>query len=166
MANFVYREEEGEGSEQEEEPSKPMEKYYEWIEKLNQKFKRVLSWSEQEAVEEMEWSESKTSDLPNLENLYGMEPPKWGRSTVGVEFSDNDMEEDKEAENRKGLEYQLSEELSKKLNKYQNRDPDVGPLMSPFPDPAKKRFCIEEYNEELKKQKVVLDFFIEAEGSD
>ncbi|KAF0387819.1 hypothetical protein F8M41_011143 [Gigaspora margarita] len=57
------------------------------------------------------------------------------------------MNEDKEVENEVGA-------------------PQCGPPTSPFPDPAERRFCIEEYDKDLKKQKIVLDVLIEMEGSD
>ncbi|CAG8832128.1 4420_t:CDS:2, partial [Gigaspora margarita] len=95
------------------------------IKKLNQKFKRVLTWSKQEVVEETWWSDSETSDLLNLDNLNSVKLPKWGKSIVGVEFSNDDnkydqewkdneckvfmINEDKEIEETKELETLLSD---------------------------------------------------------
>ncbi|CAG8471374.1 6080_t:CDS:2 [Gigaspora margarita] len=115
--------------------AKTMDKYYEWIEELNQKFECTLIWSKHNAVKESWWSGNEMSeDLDDEKNDYDQ---GWRNNN-----------------------------LIRKLNEYRSRVPHCGPLTSPFSDPTEKRFCLEEYNEELKKQEIVLDFLIEAENSD
>ncbi|CAG8708748.1 4214_t:CDS:2, partial [Gigaspora margarita] len=141
------------------------EEYYEWMEKLNQKFERVLIWSEHDAMEEswgsgVEFSDSESdwdNDWPSKTLLDTNEV--WRDLE-----EDDDSNHDKESKSEEGLKNRLSEEVIKKLNEYRSRASCRGPLMSPFPDPTEKEFCIEEYNEELKKQEVVLDVLMEVEA--
>ncbi|CAG8837811.1 25472_t:CDS:2, partial [Gigaspora margarita] len=167
------------------------EKYYKWMEKLNQKFKRVLTWSEHDAMEESWKSGVKFSNSKNnWDNDWLCGAKTWlgtGKVWRNLEGNDNSnhgwgdieyeifmveeenkcevlmMNEDKESKSEEGLEDRLSKKVIKKLNGYRSRTPQHGPLMSPFPNPTEKEFCIEEYDEELKKQKKEGNEYVKAE---
>ncbi|CAG8660839.1 951_t:CDS:10, partial [Gigaspora rosea] len=145
LANLVYKEHwdqipetkeySNEGLDPGEETT---EEYYVWIKELNQKFERVLTWSEHYAVEKSWWLDDERLDLPNLNDLYSIELSKWGESSIGVEFSDSEsnwdidwpyevfiIEEENQCEafiiqeekgKEEGPEEPITEDVFKKLN--------------------------------------------------
>ncbi|CAG8642071.1 8963_t:CDS:2 [Gigaspora rosea] len=178
MADFVC---EG-GEEQEKELNEPTEEYYKWIEKLNQKFERVVTC---------------------------VELPKWGESTIGVEFSNSESDWDnnwpctgeawwdlergnghnnqsevsmiggedqcevfmiwEETSEEEEPEEPIPKAVLKKLNEYRSRAPSCKVFMGPLHEARNemnRKLDMKAFEEELEKQKPELEFLLETETAE
>ncbi|CAG8731139.1 16429_t:CDS:2 [Gigaspora margarita] len=137
MANFVYREEEGERPEQGEEPSREVES------KIQKSANLVRARS-------------------SRGNMFSDDDSDWNNNMLCEAKTWQGM--NREVKETEELENHLPELAIRVLNKYRSRAPYCGPLMNLFPDPAEKGFWIKKYDKELKKQEIVLDFIMKAKG--
>ncbi|CAG8640749.1 6603_t:CDS:2, partial [Dentiscutata heterogama] len=181
------REVESRGYNEEEDELNTHEEYQELLEELTRKSKSVLTWNNYDAIEESWWSDDEyEKNHPNLDETYGIEPPKWGEPVYGTEFSDDESDWDNDKpyeaktwlgageawwnleEKEKGSEqewedwYGPQEEVS---NSNGGRVPDLRLLTSPFPNPGEnsgRRFVIEEYCRELEHRELILDVLLES----
>ncbi|CAG8722694.1 15888_t:CDS:2, partial [Gigaspora rosea] len=139
------------------------------------------SGKKNDAIEESWWSDKETTEPLNLDAIYSVEPPKWGESTIGVEFSESDSdwgwEEDqcelfvieKGTGEEEGPEEPIPEAVLKKLNEYRSRAPSREMFMSPLHEARKemnRKLDMEKFEEDLEKQKPVLEFLLETETAE
>ncbi|CAG8457052.1 18226_t:CDS:2 [Gigaspora margarita] len=151
---------------EEEVGDEPTEEYQELMEEIDREFTRVLTWSEYDdgkPVAGVEFSDDDSdwdNDLP-CEARTGLGA---GEAWWEIDDNKNDYNQGWEDDERDVLminevideqerdENHLPESVVKALNEYRSRAPRCGPITSPLPDPAEKKFCVEEYDEELRKQ--------------